>query len=186
VEDCAVEPAVCKTSRCTDSKRVRQLWYFSKSSGQLLSSFTDTAVPPVVVKDSSGGDSGGDSARSRRRAAAAAVGIINQPKCLSSSPNTSPPPPPPAPADVDASLPLQVWAGKLTKGRVAVILSNAGSESATVTANWGAIGLTKGAKYTARDAVHHKSAAGGPFSDTISATVASHDVVVYVLTPHTA
>lgn len=46
---------------------------------------------------------------------------------------------------------MQVWAGPLSKKRVAVILWNRGSSTANITARWEDIGLDSSAIVNARD-----------------------------------
>lgn len=161
-ETCLDEPAECSSKRCANSVRVRQLW-FTTQEGQLISSFTDHHIPPVPL------------------ASRDAPGLINVPKCLATGPNANPPQPPVPPPSVRASLPLQVWAGKLSGGRVAVILVNADKSTAKVTANWEDVFLKKGTSVHVRDAVTHKDL--GNAVDSVSANVPSHDVAVLVLTP---
>ena len=112
----------------------------------------------------------------------AGAGTNDLPRCLATAPNLHPPPPPLAPPDVSASLPLQVWAAPLSGGRVAVVLLNAAAVASVVTADWASIGLAPGTQVKIRDAVQHtdNGTSSGP---TLSATVASHDVVVLVLSP---
>merc|ERR1712187_527041 len=98
-ETCLDEPAECSSKRCANSVRVRQLWFMTKD-GQLISSFTDQHIPPVPTASRNG------------------PALINVPKCLATVPNASPPQPPEPPPSVDSTLPLQVWAGKLSGGRV--------------------------------------------------------------------
>ena len=72
----------------------------------------------------------------------------NTPWCLATSANTAPSPPPPAPA-VDISQPLQVWAGPLAGGDVAVLLLNIGNGTKKITASWDDVGLKSGVSATA-------------------------------------
>jgi hypothetical protein len=106
----------------------------------------------------------------------------NVPMCLmargGSQPDRTAPPPPPA---VNHSQPLQVWAGPLTGGDVAVVLLNIGDSSASITAHWADIGLKDGAHVTATDLWTGASVATG--HDSITATVATHDVAVFRLSP---
>ncbi|XP_052181290.1 alpha-galactosidase-like [Diospyros lotus] len=76
---------------------------------------------------------------------------------------------------------LEVWAGPLAGGKVAVILWNRGGSEATITANWSDIGLDRATVVTARElwaGSTQKSVKG-----KLSASVASHDCKMYVLTP---
>ncbi|THG04786.1 hypothetical protein TEA_029614 [Camellia sinensis var. sinensis] len=75
----------------------------------------------------------------------------------------------------------KVWAGPLNHKKVAVILWNRGPSTATITAHWFDIGLTRTTIVNARDLWKHstkKSVKG-----QLSADVASHDCKMYVLTP---
>lgn len=103
---------------------------------------------------------------------------------------------------------LEVWAGPLRRNRVAVALWNRGSSEATISAYWSDIGLNSTALVNARDlwAVMIRINASALcfliFDSTrlivfpplqhstrrslkgqISASVASHDCKIYVLTP---
>merc|ERR1740117_1192634 len=98
---------------------------------QLISSFTDHRIPPLSLRD--------------------APALINIPKCLATAANPKPAQPPVPPPIVKSSLPLQVWAGKLSGGRVAVILVNSDKSAAEVTAKWSNIWLPKGTKVQVRD-----------------------------------
>ena len=84
---------------------------------------------------------------------------------------------PPAPA-VDISQPLQVWAGPLAGGDVAVLLLNIGSGTKKITASWDDIGLKSGVSAMATDlwTGENLTAVG-----SISASVASHASAVYRL-----
>ena len=152
LEPCVQDPLGCHTVRCTQSVRVRQLWYAARS-GQLLSSW-------------------------------AGRGTNDLPRCLSTTANAQPPSPPRSPPDVNPALPLQVWAAPLSGGRVAVVLLNAAATAAVVTADWASIGLALGTRVKIRDAIHHTDN-GTSCGPQISATVSSHDAVVYVLSPTT-
>ena len=85
LEDCQTEPAECKLTRCANSVLVTQLWYLSAQS-QLISSFTNTTVPPLDVES----------------------GLINQPLCAASLPNSAPPVPPIPVPHFDPTLTHQV------------------------------------------------------------------------------
>lgn len=165
LEECLSEPQICSTMRCTNSVRVRQLWYFSKTA-QVISSFTDTSIPPLGP--------------SRTRELAAAAGLINVPKCLASRANTAPPQPPKPPPAVDITLPLQVWAAPLAAG-VAVVLVNADEIPANISAEWLDLGLPEGVRVRVRDAICHSD--NGTSTGPLVAKVMPHDVVVVVLTP---
>ena len=174
VEACVEEPAECASTRCASSARVRQLWFFARS-GQLLSSFTDAPVPPAATAPP-------PPPPSRTSVRAREAGLFNVPKCIATAPNPDPPRPPQPPPDVDSKLPLQTWAGALSRGRVAVILVNAAPAPATVTAHWSTIGLRNGTTVAVRDAIAHTSngTAAGP---SLAVRVESHDVAVLVLEP---
>ncbi|XP_059455390.1 alpha-galactosidase isoform X1 [Corylus avellana] len=77
---------------------------------------------------------------------------------------------------------LEVWAGPLSKKKVATILWNRGPSKATVTAHWSDIGLNPATLVTARDLWAHstKSSVKGQ----LSANLESHACKMYVLTPH--
>ena len=87
-------------------------------------------------------------------------------------------PPPPA---LDTSMPLQVWAGPLSGGDVAVLMLNTGNFSKSITAKWADIGLRAGLSAKAVDLWTGASAPTG--RDSISATVSTHDVAAFRLTP---
>lgn len=77
---------------------------------------------------------------------------------------------------------LEVWAGPLSKNRVAVVLWNRGSSKAAITAYWSDIGLKPTTVVRARDLWAHstqRQVNGGK----LSANVDSHDCKMYVLTP---
>ncbi|XP_042012460.1 alpha-galactosidase-like [Salvia splendens] len=76
---------------------------------------------------------------------------------------------------------LEVWGGALTRNRVAVALWNRGSSEATITAHWSDIGLNHTALVYARDLWAHKTRKS---QGKISASVASHDCKMYILTPN--
>jgi len=76
---------------------------------------------------------------------------------------------------------LEVWAGPLSGGRVAVVLWNRASYQATITANWGSIGLKSSAVVDARDLWAHSTMYG--VQGQLSASVGGHACKMYVLTP---
>lgn len=82
---------------------------------------------------------------------------------------------------VQSSNGLEVWAGPLSGGRVAVVLWNRASYQATITANWGSIGLKSSDVVDARDLWAHSTIYG--VQGQLSASVASHACKMYVLTP---
>ncbi|KZV32781.1 hypothetical protein F511_23693 [Dorcoceras hygrometricum] len=75
---------------------------------------------------------------------------------------------------------LEVWGGALSENRVAVVLWNRGSSEATITAYWSDIGLDPSTVVHARDLWDHSTRRA---TGQISATVASHDCKMYVLSP---
>ncbi|XP_039040207.1 alpha-galactosidase-like [Hibiscus syriacus] len=77
---------------------------------------------------------------------------------------------------------LEVWAGPLADSRVAVVLWNRGSSSATITAYWSDIGLPPSTVVGARDLWAHSSKSTD--EDQISAEVDSHACKMYTLDPH--
>ncbi|KAJ4803407.1 Alpha-galactosidase [Rhynchospora pubera] len=76
---------------------------------------------------------------------------------------------------------LEVWAGPLSGGRVAVVLWNRASYQATITANWASIGLKSSAVVDARDLWAHSTMYG--VQGQLSASVGGHACKMYVLTP---
>ncbi|KAL5765689.1 hypothetical protein ACOSP7_016306 [Xanthoceras sorbifolium] len=77
---------------------------------------------------------------------------------------------------------LEVWAGPLSGGRVAVVLWNRRSSKARVTANWGDIGLNSSTLVVkARDLWAHST--NYSIKGHISADLESHACNMYVLTP---
>ena len=79
------------------------------------------------------------------------------PYCLASAPAVKPAPVQPPPF-ANQSLPLQIWAGPLADGSVAVVLLNTGvkANNITVTASWGEVGLPAGARVKVRDLFSHR------------------------------
>jgi len=75
---------------------------------------------------------------------------------------------------------LEVWACELTDGW-AVILFNRSSASASITAHWKDVGIPAGSTVSVRDLWQHKDM--GKASNSYTATVASHGVVMVKLTP---
>ncbi|KAL7138696.1 hypothetical protein ABFS83_09G000300 [Erythranthe nasuta] len=76
---------------------------------------------------------------------------------------------------------LEVWGGALSENRVALVLWNRGSSQATITAYWSDLGLNSTTVADARDLWAHSTQAS--VQGQISATVASHDCKMYVLSP---
>jgi len=75
----------------------------------------------------------------------------------------------------------EVWASALFGHALAVILFNRDGSAHNITANWSDIGISSGITVSARDLWAHKYA--GTFTNSITALVPSHDVVVFKLTP---
>ncbi|CAH2073537.1 unnamed protein product [Thlaspi arvense] len=75
---------------------------------------------------------------------------------------------------------LEVWAGPLSKKRVAVILWNRGSLPANITARWADIGLDSSATVNARDLWAHSTYSG--VRKQLSALVEPHACKMYTLT----
>ncbi|KAL8457270.1 hypothetical protein ACS0TY_035207 [Phlomoides rotata] len=75
----------------------------------------------------------------------------------------------------------EVWGGALSGNRVAVVLWNRGSSQATITAYWSDLGLKSNTVVNARDLWAHSTRYS--VKGQISATVASHDCNMYVLSP---
>ncbi|KAL9809737.1 Alpha-galactosidase 2 [Arabidopsis thaliana] len=75
---------------------------------------------------------------------------------------------------------LEVWAGPLSKKRVAVILWNRGSASANITARWADIGLNSSDIVNARDLWEHST--HSCVEKQLSALVEPHACKMYTLT----
>lgn len=76
---------------------------------------------------------------------------------------------------------LEVWGGPLSGNRVAVVLWNRGSSTATITAQWSDLGLPSTTIVNARDLWGHSTQRS--VKAQISAQVNAHDCKMYVLTP---
>jgi hypothetical protein len=151
----------CTDSPCRFSSLSDQLWYLN-SRHQLSSSFTNWQAPP---------------------GAASRVAASNIPMCLVTGGGKQPPPTPnPPDPQIDPSLPLQVWAGPLSGGKVAVLLLNTGNLSETITALWADIDLPAGATVAVTDMWSGKST--GNATEKITATVRPHDVAAFLLSTH--
>jgi len=171
LEDCLEEDPKCIEHRCYYSILQRQRWYMSRMSGQFISSFTNHSIPPVA-KALELHDFGHGSV---------ADNLFNVPLCLATAP-AGMPKPPRLPPQIDASFTLQVWAGPLSKREFAVALINADSTgSEPITAHWPDIGISPGVKMMAYDLYAGKTL--GEYTDSITATVASHDVSAILLSP---
>lgn len=161
---CVERPSSCKSLwwhnstndgiDCTDSIRDKQLWYLN-SLGQLSSTFSNG--PSYFYEE-------------------------DLPYCLATAPAAKPAAVKPPPF-ANQSFPLQVWAGPLAGGSVAVVLLNTGLQSGnvTVTATWAAIGLPAGTRVKVRDALAHTDL--GTAVGSVSAVVGSHDAAALHLTP---
>jgi alpha-galactosidase len=77
---------------------------------------------------------------------------------------------------------LEVWAGPLTNGRIAVAMFNRSPSTDSITATWAAIGAKPGASYDVLDIWASKDM--GTFAGGYSAQVASHGTAFLILTPH--
>ena len=107
--------------------------------------------------------------------------------CLSAVPAPAPAKPiaPPSPR-FNYSRPLQVWAGPLVGGDVAVLLLNSGDTNATtIVASWAELGLANGATVTATNLWTGKEHSEYLTSDGVIAKVDSHDVAAIRLTAKT-
>ena len=111
LEPCAADPAACNRSRCEFSDRLRQLWYRTATTGQLLSTYTNHTIPQVQRGLSAGPE-------------APPPALMHVPICLATAPNRHQPQPPTPPKYVP-DLPLKVWGAKLSGGRTAILLQNA-------------------------------------------------------------
>jgi hypothetical protein len=158
VEPCVQDPAHCsqRGTDCPQSVRMPQLWYAMRN-GQLLSTFTADF-------------------QTQGRCSAQAM-----PKCVATRPNGAPIRPPTPPQGANPKLPLQVWAGPLSGGRLAVALVNAGSSTVEIEATWSTLGIPPGTAMRVRDAT--AGTANGTATRSVSAQVESHDVVVLTLAP---
>ena len=76
---------------------------------------------------------------------------------------------------------LEVWAGDLSGGNVAVVLFNRSSKAQNITALWKDIGLSQETKATIRDVWLHREI--GTFQSNFTSLVGSHDVVAIQLSP---
>ncbi|KAI3470951.1 hypothetical protein Pfo_027614 [Paulownia fortunei] len=78
----------------------------------------------------------------------------------------------------------QVWAGPLSGQRLAVILWNRCSETASITAKWSALGLESSISVTIRDLWKHKYVSQDSVA-SFSARVDAHACEMYIFTPLT-
>ncbi|CAN6180073.1 unnamed protein product [Urochloa humidicola] len=78
---------------------------------------------------------------------------------------------------------LEVWAGRLTRHRQAVLLLNRGAtSSASITAAWPDVGIRPGVAVEARD-VWKQETLPGKFTGNLTAAVEPHSCKLFVLTP---
>ncbi|CAN6197647.1 unnamed protein product [Urochloa humidicola] len=78
---------------------------------------------------------------------------------------------------------LEVWAGRLTRHRQAVLLLNRGAtSSANITAAWPDVGIRPGVAVEARDVWQHETLPG-KFTGSLTAAVEPHSCKLFVLTP---
>lgn len=167
MEDCRSETGDgtnaedCWSSNCRFSSLSDQLFYLN-GLGQLSLAFTNFQAPRT------------DPPRPNIS--------VNVPMCLVTGGGSQPlPTPPPPPPSINTSLPLQVWAGPLSGGAVAVVLLNTGNNSAPISATWTDIGLPKGSRVTALNLWTGTSVTTG--EDSVTLTVGSHDAAALRLTP---
>uniref|UniRef100_M0ZV96 Alpha-galactosidase n=1 Tax=Solanum tuberosum TaxID=4113 RepID=M0ZV96_SOLTU len=76
----------------------------------------------------------------------------------------------------------QVWAGPLSRNRLAMVLWNRCSKAATITANWSAIGLEPSISVSMRDLWKHEVVSENTVG-SFSARVNAHGCEMYILTP---
>ncbi|CAN6165994.1 unnamed protein product [Urochloa humidicola] len=78
---------------------------------------------------------------------------------------------------------LEVWAGRLTRHRQAVLLLNRGAtSSASITAAWPDVGIRSGVAVEARDVWKHETLPG-KFTGSLTAEVEPHSCKLFILTP---
>lgn len=77
---------------------------------------------------------------------------------------------------------LQVWAGPLAENRLTVALWNRCSKDATITAEWGVLGLESSTSVSVRDLWKHQDAVEDAVA-SFSARVPSHGCEMYIFTP---
>ncbi|WOH03375.1 hypothetical protein DCAR_0622772 [Daucus carota subsp. sativus] len=75
---------------------------------------------------------------------------------------------------------LEIWAGKLSKNRIAVVLWNRGASTAWITAYWPELGLAPYTEVNARDLWRHQTY---KVKGKIYRKVKPHDCKMYVLSP---
>lgn len=169
VEPCIKRPQNCSSLwnhnsatdgiDCTDDVRSRQFWYLN-AEGQLTSAFIKGKGtqhhPEIVFYDP------------------------DDPLCVATAafPKPSTPDLPPV---VNYTLPLQVWAGELSGGAMAVVLMNTGARGANINASWRHLGLATNATMAVRNV--YTGAEHGTFTGSVGALVGPHDVAALTLTP---
>ncbi|XP_014497736.1 alpha-galactosidase 1 [Vigna radiata var. radiata] len=77
---------------------------------------------------------------------------------------------------------MEIWAGPLSRYRVAVVLLNRGPWNISITAYWDDIGIPSKSAVEARDLWEHKTLVGR-FKDKLTAQVEPHSCKMYVLKP---
>ncbi|TKW31756.1 hypothetical protein SEVIR_2G127000v4 [Setaria viridis] len=78
---------------------------------------------------------------------------------------------------------LEVWTGRLSRHRQAVLLLNRGAaRSASITAAWPDVGIRPGVAVEARDVWKHETLPG-KFAGSLTAAVEPHSCKLFVLTP---
>ena len=144
---------------CTDDIRSRQFWYLN-AEGQLTSAFIKGKGtqhhPEIVFYDP------------------------DDPFCVATAPFAKPSAPE-LPPVVNHTLPLQIWAGELSGGALAVVLVNTGARGASINASWRQLGLATNATMAVRDV--YAGVERGSSAGSLSALVGSHDVAALTLTP---
>ncbi|BAT83891.1 hypothetical protein VIGAN_04113100 [Vigna angularis var. angularis] len=77
---------------------------------------------------------------------------------------------------------IEIWAGPLSRYRVAVVLLNRGPWNISITAYWDDIGIPSKSAVEARDLWEHKTLVGR-FKEKLTAQVEPHACKMYVLNP---
>lgn len=173
----------CENDRCATSVLANQLWYWSSTTKQLMSTFTHSSIPPLLRGEALVTGWGPNN-----------QSLVNIPICAASAPREParpsriPQPPavlPTAAAEQDVWPARQVWAGPLSGGAFVVVLWNLGQTAAAVNATWSEIGLQQSVNaYSVRDLWNHSWRANVTASTgVVGALVQSHDVVALKLTP---
>jgi hypothetical protein len=183
--ECKQEPDECKHKRCAFSVLYQQLWYRSSTTGQLISTFTDSQdIPPL--RDGEGSASVMDEGRYSGWGPDDKP-LKNIPVCLSSAANPHPPVKIPllSPAGVLSGNPKQtVWAGPLSNSSWVLVLWNTGLDASNITASWEQLGIPAAQECAVRDLHAHKDRSRA--SKGVTFEVPSHDVVAVKLSDCTA